>query len=114
MIMTTEDKKELVCVIDRSKWARGGRATQLANTDGTFCCLGLLGAQCGVSHDALLIHGGPNSLWDSERAKYPQNVAEWDPFIKTNDSNKITDNTREKKLRALAKKNGFRFRFTGK
>jgi hypothetical protein len=115
----TTKKKPLVCVIDRALWARGGNqgniGTGLRNPNGTMCCLGFLGKTCGVSEENLGKVSIPESLPDEDWKLFPRVHGQgWDPFIGANDRRNLTPAYRENKLRALAKKNGFRFRFVGK
>lgn len=47
-------------VIDRSRWLRGeGLGELLRRLDGKMCCLGFLGAACGVPKEAMLGRGTP-------------------------------------------------------
>jgi hypothetical protein len=116
----TDTDKPLVCVIDRAIWARGRKkAWKLVNDNGTMCCLGFLGKACGVSETELKANGSPFYIEPTERAKYPdvdktQAGDEWMNFIHANDNEEISEASREKRLRALAKKHGFRFSFRGR
>jgi hypothetical protein len=117
--MTKSSKKTdkpLVCTIDRAEWARGdtGTAPALLNNFGNFCCLGFLGKKCGLSEESMEDVFMPYDLSDDLRNKYPSlSNSVWDNFAIINDDPKLSDFQREKQLRELAKKHGFRFRFTG-
>lgn len=120
--MKKKNKKPLVCVIDRALWARGGvqgnqghGSTSLLNSNGTMCCLGFLGETCGVSREKLINTSLPESLPAEDLKLFPRvHNKDWGPFIGANDTRALSEAYRESKLRALAKKNGFRFRFVTK
>jgi hypothetical protein len=98
-------------VVKRSQWLRGGIGT-LRDSDGKQCCLGFVGRQCGVPAKVLLTVSLPNAydLGDEQFEKYPPDIA-WNTFSSVNDNPRISDTEREKRLKKLALKNGFRFRF---
>jgi hypothetical protein len=107
--------KPMVCTINRKDWARGGEdEAALLNNWGNFCCLGFLGLTCGVEEQDLQDVQMPYDLSRGDRTKYPELPnSVWDEFAVINDDKHISDRKREKQLRELAKKHGFRFRFTG-
>ncbi len=111
--------------VRRKKWARGGKngRAELLNSDGNMCCLGF--AACQVSrktHEQLLNCGKPSEVYlrksfltdeyrpepnwvDVSNNKLTQKA------ITINDSVKITDETREKRLKALFRKYGIIIKF---
>lgn len=110
--------KLLTCTVNRKTWVRGKNVMQkgmsaLLNEAGNMCCLGHLGIACGVPKDKLLYKVHPDNLPPTEASKYPY-VSGWAKFMAVNDDYDTSDAEKEKKLRELAKENGFRFRFTGK
>jgi hypothetical protein len=111
----------LVCIIERSKWARktknaGKGISLLINGQGNLCCLGFLSLACGIPPAVIDGKTTPTEvvkLDETEGAKYPANV-DWDPFINVNDDWTTTDAQKEAKLMELAKANGFEFQFVTK
>lgn len=110
----------LVCVIDRSKWARRTVGSNkgislLINKQGNMCCLGFLGLTCEIPESALFEKVSPAELVElneKEGIKYPANV-DWHKFISINDDRYTTDAEKEAKLIKLAQDNGFEFQFVG-
>jgi hypothetical protein len=52
-------------VIDRSRWHRGDSTTSaLLAKDGRMCCLGILGAACGIPEESLYRQGEPDQVED--------------------------------------------------
>lgn len=98
--------------IDRAKWNVGerlGLAALLHERNRSMCCLGFLGASCGIELAKLEDHGMPTELDEGEQEKYPgalfrrTNAAigdngrlQWeDVFQQINDDKSIDDATRE-------------------
>lgn len=99
-------------VVKRSQWLRGTGEGFLRNTSGMQCCLGFVGRQCGIKAKDMRSVEMPYNLLDGLSAKYPTlSKGSWDEFAKVNDAQDVTDRVREKDLKALAKKRGFRFKF---
>jgi hypothetical protein len=112
--------QKLVCVIDRSKWARKTEgvdkgSSRLLNGEGNSCCLGHLGLACQIPEDQLLWRAGPNHVALSEYIKYPADIdwKTWHAFMNINDDIITTDAQKEAKLMELAQENGFEFQFVG-
>jgi hypothetical protein len=114
----SQTDKPLTCTVNRKTWVRGRYLMQmgmsaLLNQEGNMCCLGFLGEACGVPKEKMLYRVVPSSLPDELGDMYPK-VNGWSEFMFANDRYDTTDAEKEKELRQLAKKHGFRFRFVGK
>ena len=113
----TSKEKRLVCTVNRRTWARGDKngPSRLLNQGGYMCCLGFLSLACQVPKEMLLNHLVPsyNSL-GVELNKLPRLKEGWWLFVEANDDSRLSDLEREKRLKELAKENGFSFRFAGK
>jgi hypothetical protein len=97
-------------VIDRSKWACGGRATGLKNKDGTMCCLGFLGEAVGAR--GLTKHEVPENLMTSQRVKYPYGL-DTDECMELND-NEADQKAREAGIKAKFNEAGIKLTYKGK
>ncbi len=101
-------------IVKRSRWLRGkGSDSYLRHKNGHQCCLGFVGRQCNIAAKDLLLRGLPGHLPGELLMRFPELTGSesWSDFAIINDSPEISDKEREKKLKELAKKNGFRFKF---
>jgi hypothetical protein len=112
--------KNKTIVVDRRKWLRGDGAGWLRDgRNRRMCCLGFAMRQIGhCSAKSLTNRGMPA---DTERLVGGLTQEKNGYFIDTsfsnraqkiNDSDKITEKEREQKLKKLARKHGFAFKFT--
>jgi len=131
-------------IIDRSRWSRGNTSGEnklcLRKIDakrctryepnptclpGNMCCLGFASLVLGANHRQILgktmphevkkdlpgLNDGPKSEWvvvTRRDTKFASKAAG------INDDIKMTDKVREKRLKALAARHGFKFVFVGK
>jgi hypothetical protein len=105
----------------RSNWDRGNKQGQLLGSNG-MCCLGFLGAACGVPDADLRGQGLPEettSISDVE-SRWPAKIVQWkddgagcaewhdtrlvSELIEVNDDPHLDDEVREERLTALFKK----------
>lgn len=125
----SKDKMPTV-VVDVDKWCRGGKGgkSALLNEEGNKCCLGFATEQladCKLpAPERVGFFGTPVSYsryagksvplltegWSSRSYIHSPGLGE---MMGVNDDPNITDSTRMRKLRALAKKAGFKFSFKG-
>lgn len=112
------------------KWIKKGDYRQFITGNSTFrdsdsghmCCLGFVGAQCGLDRASLSVNI-PSDLTDYARAKYPktllpkrkgsENRLALD-LMSANDSDALTNREREKAVRTGLRKAGIRVKFVGK
>lgn len=108
--MPTKPKTEFV--IDRKKWYRGKGAagSRLLRDDGTMCCLGQVGRQCGLKPKDIKGKGSPRRV---ESDKFPEwltngieNTDACLSAMQINDRIGIKDAYRERRLKAIFKKHG--------
>lgn len=109
-------KKKIEVLIDRRKWYRGGNS-QLRLLNGKQCCLGFACRVLGAKAKDILNEGLPGCL-DIEMPGLNRPLlggfrdTEFsEKAAIVNDNPNITDNAREKKLKALARASGFIFKF---
>ena len=107
----SEKKKVKAFTIDARNWIRGEKFTSsesscLLNAHGKMCCLGFFGEVCGVERETLRSSVTPDDTNDDAFPNW-----DYEPFITVNDNEKISDETRVQKLRALFKKRGVTVRF---
>lgn len=69
--------KLLTTTIVASKWACGGRETQLVNKDGTMCCLGFDGTQRGISAELMKYRGLPAAFRFDKNTRATKYVKDW-------------------------------------
>lgn len=115
-------------VIDRERWARGGKpGTLLLNDkDGSMCCLGFACLAAGVPSSKLIDMGSPEDLaitpalaafvtqeedpdsYDDEEISYRSgNNSSTEAAIDVNDDKELTDPEREDRLKPILAKLGF-------
>lgn len=108
-------------IVDRSKWYRGQGSTnsKLLREDGTRCCIGFVGNQCGIE-DANLLNRASINLGRSENDienEWPRWMTQpsiTDSFTgcsigdayEVNDSRHITEPNRELQLIEIFAKHG--------
>lgn len=123
-----EKRKLKTLVIDRSRWRRGAMATdsepkgttRLLNNKGFMCCLGFDALACGLSEDQILGVTAPSLLIPKGRidqgthAEYVESrcglCCKDTPVhsaMVANDSDTISEATREKRVRAALRKLGW-------
>lgn len=71
--------KLLTTTIVASKWACGGRDTQLVNKDGTMCCLGFDAVQRGITAQKILEEGAalPSDFNGEPSARAKKYASSW-------------------------------------
>ncbi len=110
-------KKLKELVLKDSEWDRGHGAGYLRNSNGTKCCLGVLGKACGAR--GITDRGMPN---EAPSRKWPEGLlyGEGEEAINTplaceiamiNDQETITDKERLKRLRPLFRNLGYKLVF---
>ena len=111
----------MLLVIDRSQWRCGGfrgygkGETFLLNKEGYMCCLGF---RC-LAHDEtldILSHQNPNEVAGApKKLKKSETLCTRfaESAIEINDDEDITNEVRERRLRALAKRNNEKWIFVG-
>lgn len=104
--------------IERKSWIRGDQGlkfTCLFRDDGHMCCLGFLGAACGIPLEEMLGRKTPAGLETDELYKlYPIGIRKIDPdgfsligrLIVANDSPQLSEEERESKVRELMAEGG--------
>ncbi|SRR5258708_23649928 len=101
--------------VSRKKWFRGKgpSASKLRRHDGAQCCLGYAARCLSIRAKDILNINMPYDLELELANKFPHlnDTTEWGMFARINDDMTITNLERETKLKALAKENGFRFKF---
>lgn len=105
-------------VIDRSEWACGQESWgSLADSHGTYCCLGLLGKACGVSDQDMRNFGYPATDENPEHRKYPLGLNDPSitrPIAAVNDNPDIPQDKRERELKRMFADEGVKVTFRGK
>lgn len=126
--------------IDRRKWARGARggSSALLNDIGGMCCLGFEARACGFTKKSLFEAGTPMDITLNDSRAHTKRKAVTkaphllklieespgdDPFVylkdttfvnravRINDTNRITERTRETRLQALFAKQDINLQF---
>lgn len=128
-------------IINRAKWARGGKngSAALLNSAGNMCCLGFACARLGFTKDQLADEGEPLSLaesledvekirklgglvtivtdesWDDEDEEiHTYDNSKWSSeAIYINDDDSISDKMREYRLKPILRRAGFDVKFVG-
>lgn len=105
-------------VIDRAKWARGGRQTGLLNGDGSMCCLGFASKALGYSDKELYYCAFPTDLiCEGAREWNGMNVtqlSQWQSMaVNANDNANDTEENRELRVRSILEDHGFKVSFVG-
>jgi hypothetical protein len=101
-------------IVDRQKWYRGRGAddSKLLREDGTRCCIGFVGQQCGLSDERLSgessVFGVPNDRWPKWMIGYTSSVV---AAYVVNDDKKISDEKREFALKKIFSENGDEIEF---
>lgn len=100
--------------IDRADWGKGS----LLKANGQMCCLGHLGAACGVSFQSLLPNGFPHHIDNNERFKYPKKFAKnrWNVnnlAADINDCHTMKIAEKESRIRLLFAGHGIKVKFVG-
>lgn len=124
--------------VDVSKWSRGGKTgpsnspSSLLNEDGFMCCLGFLGAACGIKEAQMNNLASPEDLDEDERNLMPTallydnlsyevqdnriyeivNSMICDALININDNESIDDEARMKYLKENFAEIGIEVKFT--
>lgn len=118
-------KKYTHVTIDRKKWFRGdgGLKSSLRLPGGKQCCLGFACRALGLKAKQILNRGMPSDVDYSEiipglTTESPggsfnskSNTMFSEKAARINDLDDINDRSREKQLKALARQNGFIFKF---
>ncbi len=129
--MKTEEKTAKLPLIrveiSRAKWLRGDEdASMLLDREGNMCCLGFAARTCGFSRTAIYDQATPDALT-------PKTPQQWEYFLRltvpslsriggwnndaayalidANDNPNFTAKEREKRIKELGKKAGFKFVF---
>jgi hypothetical protein len=110
--------------VRRSKWARGseGGDAKLLNAQGNMCCLGFASCQISRIPKKKLLHActpeevfrGGSFLTDIQRDDGEVSICDntlTNAAIEINDSLTLTDEDREKQLKALFRKHGVIVKF---
>lgn len=109
-------------VVDRQKWYRGqGHASSaLLRLDGTRCCIGFVGSQCGLKdyellHKTTSVHVSEekNSLLRMWPKWTQENWGDISLAYAVNDDIKMSDKEREDTLKELFIRNGDEIEFVG-
>lgn len=110
-------------IVDRKKWYRGQGSDEsnLLREDGSRCCIGFVGQQCGVP-DSLMLHrpciqeGQLDTLQGFPKWMY----ANWGPYdtlvgeaYTCNDNESCGDEVREVQLKIIFAKHGDEIEFVG-
>lgn len=108
--------------VSRKTWLRGigSDDSRLLRPDGMRCCLGFVGAQCGIPDSKLLNHFNPYGVPVGMREKFPAWLLadEWSlsdtcfQAIETNDNENLTGSERESRLQAIFAAHGDEIIFT--
>jgi len=106
-----------ILVIDRSQWRCGGYiggygkgTVRLLNKEGYMCCLGF---RCLAHNEELPILNNAHPGQVTGAPRKLKNTRFMDSAIDINDDNELSSEVREKKLAALAKRNGEEWIFVG-
>lgn len=98
--------------VKRSEWYRGKGAapSKLLRTDGTRCCIGFVGQQCGIA-DSALLNRRTIGLCPPKDEKWPtwtnsNDIADTYEAYEVNDNAKLNDKEREAKLKEIFARNG--------
>lgn len=72
---SSESPRTIKLTIDRARWACGGKNGEpmLLNRDGNMCCLGFLGAVCGIPLEEMDGRGSPADV-RKYADRYPQDI----------------------------------------
>lgn len=121
--------KPLTVVVDRKRWGRGNpkNTALLCRFTDKQCCLGFACRAMGFSRGDILGEGNPSDLveWNEYRsapslvipgltkAKEVDNTRICNALMKTNDTDKLSDSRRERRITELGKRIGLRFVFKG-
>ncbi len=109
-------------VVDRKTWYRGkgGEESKLLRADGTRCCIGFVGQQCGIADIKLRgiaeVHGTSEDsrvaeswpTWIQDDSGVNDDIAD---AYAINDDEELSDVVREDKLSKLFAKHGDTIRF---
>ena len=97
--------------VKRSNWYRGQgtSGSRLLRVDGTRCCIGFVGEQCGIADEAMLNVG--QICFVDGKSKSPKwfelgNADDLMQAYSLNDDNIVSDPQRETGLAAIFKKHG--------
>ena len=108
--------------VKRSQWLRGEGpkgSKLLRSSDNKMCCMGFASIVAGISKEFIEDHGTvgdvclpefkdiPESLWLFQREEHTTRYA----IYGTNDNERLTDEEREAKLKALGEQVGIKFDF---
>lgn len=106
--------------VDRQKWYRGSSAgSKLLRQDGSRCCIGFVGEQCGFADEDIL---NKECAFEVKSGKWPKWFFEpWHDSVQqtddlmyaydTNDDGGISDSEREARLKEIFAKNGDEIEF---
>jgi hypothetical protein len=121
-VSSFNQSKPMKFIIDRTKWLRGGgfrNSALLRETDGLMCCLGQVGAQCGIPEAALRNIPNPDGVANEFVALWPKQLLNEDDedsvlacaMMSTNDSMNMTEAEREEDLVATCEPYGIELEF---
>lgn len=116
--------------IDRAKWTGVDRDipgwrddNALVTKDGRMCCLGFLGAACGITDKTMRDKGMPDDLGGRNNSKWPKafRPSENEEYhtgpmwraASLNDKPEMPLKEKERKLKLLFKENGIKLTFHG-
>lgn len=103
--------------VDRRTWYRGKgeKFSALLREDGTRCCIGFVGAQCGISDQELMGHPGVTGVRLPLREHFPKWMQEEGGDVINaygdNDDEALTDAEREERLKVRFAKYGDEIEF---
>jgi hypothetical protein len=100
-------------IVERKTWYRGNgsSSSMLLRDDGTRCCIGFVGKQCGIA-DGILLHRGAAHQVDAPIRKWPvwfkvgEAASPLSEAYTINDDPSLSEPVREEKLISLFAENG--------
>jgi hypothetical protein len=106
-------------IVDRRTWYRGmtdDGNSLLLRSDGKRCCIGFVGQQCGIVDEELLnkgtVYKAPSALWPDwmkeSKINFGTDIA---LAYETNDTVRLTDESREAILKKIFARNGDEIEF---
>jgi len=108
-------------IVDRKTWYRGKGPdkSKLLRVDGTRCCIGFVGQQCGVSDDLMLDRPGVESFHCAPTGLlplFPAWIYTTDDLMyayDVNDEPELSEAERESQLQSIFAKHGDEIEFVG-
>jgi len=103
-------------IVERKTWFRGKGAeeSRLLRNDGTRCCIGFVGKQCGVTDEEMLNRSVIKRVSEPGLKGFPEWMYEMrkiDDAYTWNDTTDYTDQEREARLIAVFAKHGDEIEF---